>query len=201
MIIRHFWKSFFYTLAIGALALILLSVAIRNLGHYLEVPSEPQVSDVIIVPSGGGIERVEKAVELYREGYGKRLILSGKADDETSPSNAESMYEYALKSGIPADALIQEPYARNTWENITFSDTIIADDETKLLFVTSAYHMKRLKLIAEKVFPDKELSYQSVSIGFWDPDRWWIHPKGAWLTVSESMKIFLGKIFGIWYAL
>lgn len=199
MIIRHFWKAFWWTILAGAIGVIVLFAPIRNMGNYLIVESNPQVSDVIIVPSGGGIERIEKALDLYGKGFAKKILVSGKSNDESSPSNAESMYAYALRQGVPADVLIQEPNAKNTWENLLFSRDALASETKSILIVTSAYHMKRVKWIAEKIFPDKQLSYVPVEVPFWDPKAWWKHRKGAWLTLSESAKIFLGKYLGIWY--
>ncbi len=201
MILRHFWKSFRNTIFIGIVILFFVAFIIWNLGRSLVVSDTRIFSDVILVPSGGGQERIDMAIELYQQGFGKKILVSGKADDERSPSNAESMYHYALRRGVPEVALIQEPNARNTWENILFTRDIITEEDRKILLVTSSYHMKRLKLITENVFPDRMIASVSVSVPFWDSSRWWKHPKGAWLTVSESMKILLGKWGGIWYAL
>lgn len=201
MILRHFWKSFRNTVLVGILILLFVAFVIWNLGRSLVVQDTRVVSDLILVPSGGGQERIDMAIDLYKQGFGKKILVSGKADDESSPSNAESMYNYSLRRGVPETALIQEPNARNTWENILFARDILTQEDSSILLVTSSYHMKRLKLIAENVFPGKNISSVSVSVPFWDSNQWWKYPKGAWLTVSESMKILLGKWGGIWYAL
>ena len=48
-------------------------------GRYLVVNQTPVKSDVIIVLGGGSRDRVQRAVELFRQGYAPALIMSGGA--------------------------------------------------------------------------------------------------------------------------
>ena len=41
---------------------------LKEAGDFLVINEKPEKSDVVIVLSGGGIERIEKAVELYKKG-------------------------------------------------------------------------------------------------------------------------------------
>ena len=48
-------------------------------GRYLVVNQTPVKSDVIIVLVGGSRDRVQRAVELFRQGYAPAFIMSGGA--------------------------------------------------------------------------------------------------------------------------
>ena len=51
-------------------------VGFLNYGKYLDVTSKPVVSDIIVCLGGGGnLERMKKAVDLYKNGYSQKNIL------------------------------------------------------------------------------------------------------------------------------
>ena len=62
---------------ITILAIFLVSLfMLKEAGNFLVINDKPEKSDVVIVLSGGGIERIEKAVELYKEGFAPYIMLS-----------------------------------------------------------------------------------------------------------------------------
>ena len=93
--------------------------------------------------------RFNNALELYHEKKIKRILLTGGSgsllDDE--PSEAISVREFLLQSGVPDSAIIIEPNSRNTWENAKFTKQILDEGypEASCLLITSAWHMRRSK--------------------------------------------------------
>jgi uncharacterized SAM-binding protein YcdF (DUF218 family) len=58
-------------------------------------------ADAIVVVSGGDTNaRVQQGVTLFKQGWGKQLVFSGAAADQTGLSNALAMKKYAVKLGV-----------------------------------------------------------------------------------------------------
>lgn len=125
----------------------------------LVVSQTPVQADCVVV-FGGGVgesgkaaqgyeERVGYAVELYKKGYAKHLILSSGYRyffEETLLMKA-----LAMALGVPEDAIVLENGSRNTYENVTFTKAILDQRRWKsALLVSSPYHMRRVSLVFDK---------------------------------------------------
>ncbi|MBL7197030.1 MAG: YdcF family protein [Candidatus Omnitrophica bacterium] len=137
----------------------------------LRISQVPKKADCIVVFAGGvgesgqagqGYEeRVQHAVELYKEGYAKYMIFS-------------SGYMYAFKEplvmkvlaislGVPEEAIILEDKAKNTYENIKFTKKILVDKGwDEILLVSSPYHMRRISLVAKKLTRGTKIIYTPI---------------------------------------
>jgi uncharacterized SAM-binding protein YcdF (DUF218 family) len=105
------------------------------------------------IPSPGLQERLDLAVNLYKQGKFKQLIVSGGLDHNGSKlTEAEGMRDYLIKKGLPAKSILIEPRATSTYENLLFSKQIM--DEQGLvssIIVTHSYHGSRSLDIAESI--------------------------------------------------
>lgn len=132
----------------------------------LRVAAAPQAADVIVVfaggvgesgKAGGGYqERISQAVDLYRAGHAPRLLIS--SGYVFTLREAEVMKTVAVDNGVPADAILLEEQARNTFENVTLSGRIL--DERgwrRILLVSSPYHMRRAVATWRKLMPGIEV--------------------------------------------
>lgn len=116
-------------------------------------------SDVIIVlgcavngdnPSTFLYERSKRAAELYKEGYGKTIILSGGKGNNENISEAEAMRRIMIEEGIREDALILEEMSTNTYENIANSKKIMDDRGFKdSVIVSNKFHLRRAKILSD----------------------------------------------------
>ena len=95
--------------------------------------------------------RLVNAVELYKIGKVKHLLLSGASGKVSNPQfkPAEEILVFLDRLEVPDSSLIIEPQSRNTYENIFYSKQLIKDDQSVLL-ITSGFHMKRALAICEK---------------------------------------------------
>ena len=129
----------------------------------LKVVDPMQAADCIVVfaggvgesgRAGGGYqERVRQAVELYRAGYAKHLLFS--SGFVFAFPEAEIMRGLAVDEGVPASAIQLETRARNTYENVTASQRMIAASGWhRVLLVSSPYHMRRALMTWHKAAPD-----------------------------------------------
>jgi uncharacterized SAM-binding protein YcdF (DUF218 family) len=92
------------------------------------------------------IERLLVTYDLLRSGRARNVIITGGALDPTVPSLVEAnvLGQQLIDWGIPPESVTIEPHARNTRENAVESQRIAVERAwTKLLIVTSAFHMSR----------------------------------------------------------
>jgi uncharacterized SAM-binding protein YcdF (DUF218 family) len=133
------------------------------LAEPLRVSAPPQQADAIVVFAGGvgesgeagvGVpERVGQAVALYRSGYAPAIIFS--SGYVFTLREAENMKAIAIDNGVPASAIVLEEAAANTYENVRNSTAIARSKGwSRVLLVSSPYHMLRATRTWHKVAPD-----------------------------------------------
>jgi uncharacterized SAM-binding protein YcdF (DUF218 family)/glycosyltransferase involved in cell wall biosynthesis len=129
----------------------------------LRVVDTPTPADAIVVfaggagesaTAGGGYqERVRQAVDLYEAGYAPTLIFS--TGFVYSFREAEVMRDLAVGLGVPQDAIVLEERAGSTYENVVFSSEIARrQSSSRVLLVSSPYHMRRALLTWQRQAPD-----------------------------------------------
>ena len=128
----------------------------------LKLSSPPVQADAIVVfaggvgesgQAGGGYqERVKQAIDLYKAGYARYVVLS--SGYVYSFREAEVMGALALDNGVPASAIALELQAKSTYDNVRFVKAILDDHHwTTILLVSSPYHMRRAMMVWRKVDP------------------------------------------------
>ncbi|CAL9542083.1 hypothetical protein SUDANB120_04266 [Streptomyces sp. enrichment culture] len=105
----------------------------------------------------------DAAVDLYRSGMAPLLVFTGA----TSPTTKDRMprgeavhyRERALELGVPSSAVLVEPRARNTGENIRFSRELLEEagvDVSSALLISKPYEERRAYATARKLWPEVE---------------------------------------------
>jgi uncharacterized SAM-binding protein YcdF (DUF218 family) len=97
------------------------------------------------VPSPGLQERLDHAVNLYRDGKFKQAIVSGGLDHNGSKlTEAEGMKVYLIKQGIPEKSIWLESEATSTYENLLFSKRIMDQHGlSTAIIITHDFHGAR----------------------------------------------------------
>lgn len=154
-------RFFPYILFLG----IVLVYSFFTLPLLLPVPQSEKLAeryDAIIVLGGGLTSncaldtslqaRMDKAIDLYRNSYTTRIILTGGLQlNSDNCFESEAMTAYALQQNVPAEILIKESNALNTYQNAYHSVSLMKKRGMKsAIVVTSDFHLKRANLIFEK---------------------------------------------------
>lgn len=101
--------------------------------------------------------RLDKAIELYRQGIAAKIIVTGAAVDNQFVES-EVMLAYCLQKGIPQADILVESHAKNTFENARMVKEIIKDRGFKrAIVVTSSFHKMRAKRFFAKVMGNVEI--------------------------------------------
>lgn len=98
-----------------------------------------------------GADRVWHAARLFHAYRAPLVLLTGGSDPEHSAtSEAEAMQQFMADLGVPEKAMVLENRSRNTSQNAEYSAKVLAEQGvSRILLVTSAYHMPRAKRLFE----------------------------------------------------
>ncbi|MFM8552349.1 MAG: YdcF family protein [Nitrospiraceae bacterium] len=93
--------------------------------------------------SGSSQRRTICGVELFAKSLAPRILFSGRgwAFSGDEPSEGDVMKAFAVRFGVPADAILVETQSRNTYENAVESKRMLGGGS--ILLVTSAVHIPR----------------------------------------------------------
>lgn len=187
------------------LALAIIIVLIVGLPRYLapddlaKCTEGPAVgtcaaADAIVVVSGGDTNaRVQEGVTLFKQGWGKQLIFSGAAADQTGLSNALAMKQYAMKLGVSESFISIEEFSRTTAENASNTGRYIQQNNlSRIILVTSAYHQRRASLeFGRRLGETVQVINHPVERDRQWSEYWWLTPIGWWLAGGELVKILI----------
>jgi uncharacterized SAM-binding protein YcdF (DUF218 family) len=153
-----------------------------SIAHYAP-PAGLQADGIVVLT--GGEHRLSEATRLLAEGRGKRLLISGV-------NRATTRHDLYRKSGLSTSLFerVDVGYAAH--------DTSGNAEETKawaaahgfsrLIIVTSSYHMPRSLAELGRAMPATALvPYPVVSSNF-RTERWWMHGATARLLFFEYLK-------------
>lgn len=115
------------------------------------------------------------AAELYRAGLFEVLVFSGANSTTTArrfPRGEAVHYaEHAMTLGVPRSAIIIEPEAKNTGQNIELSRTALEDagiEVKSVLLISKPYMERRAYATCRKVWPQVEAVCISEPLSFDD---------------------------------
>ena len=161
-------------------------------------------ADAIAVLSGSAAykERTRYAAQLFKGGYGQRIIVTNDYDQGAwSPVEERNPYYYELEvaelraAGIPEDKIVVmlERVSGTSDEAALFRRYAETEGLHSILVVTSAYHSRRALWTLRKVFRGSNIviGLEPVPTGFQTPSpiAWWLRVRG-WKTVPvEYVKI------------
>jgi len=185
--------------AAAAVLLAVLALAAADAGKWLVV-DDPAKSDVIVVLAGETEKRPEHALELFDQGYGKRVLIDvpsfssvyGFTSLELAKKYVESLPE-AGKVGIcPIVGLSTRAEAHDV------ERCLAGETGTKILLVTSDYHSRRALSIFRGELPQKSFTVGAAR----DPrefgEQWWKHREWAKTCVGEWMKAVWWNLVERW---
>ncbi len=112
------------------------------------VPGARVLPDRSLGPSVQG--RVERAMELYRQGWAPALVFTG-GSGESGPVEARCALDYAVQHGIPREDCFLEDRSHNTVENFLYAREVMrAHGWRSCLVTTDPFHTRRAVTIARR---------------------------------------------------
>jgi uncharacterized SAM-binding protein YcdF (DUF218 family) len=187
-------------LLIKFLGVIIIAVLlIVGIGLYLSPQSALKKADAIVVVSGGETDsRTLAGIALYKQGFAPKLIFSGAA--KAGPSNALAMQRIAQAQNVPAEDILLEEEAVDTFENAEFTlDILKRNNWHTIILVTSPYHQRRASLSFAKESKQEDYSLKIINRSAfdsaWRKNGWWADAWARAITLSELQKILFIYVF------
>lgn len=134
---------------------------------------EPRPCSVAVGLGSHDLGVADTSVKLYRSGMMPLIVFTGatsRTTRELMPRGEAVHYrERALALGVPDHAVLVEPLARNTGENIRFSRALLEEggiDVSSVLLVSKPYEERRAYATARKLWPSVDIVSASVPMTF-----------------------------------
>lgn len=184
-------KTRIIAISMCLLLLLIVGFLLDSLNH--TYTNQPGKSDIIVMLGGGDKGRMMKAAELYQEGYADYVLITPVIESESSAQRTQ----LTIDLGIPEEALIKEYEATSTYTNTTITIDIMKElNMDSALIVTSDYHIKRNKLIYERI---NDGSFDFKYIAALNPEglTWDRRSNSKHIWYSEFVKMG-GYLFGLY---
>ncbi|MBX9423815.1 YdcF family protein [Streptomyces lateritius] len=136
----------------------------QRLWDYHQMGHTPRPCSVAIGLGSHDLGVADAAADLYKRGMTPLLVFTGA----TSPTTRERMprgeavhyRERAIELGVPDSAVMVEPRARNTGENIRFARDLLAEagiEVSSVLLISKPYEERRAYATARKLWSEVEI--------------------------------------------
>ncbi|MBN1267763.1 MAG: YdcF family protein [Anaerolineales bacterium] len=101
-------------------------------------------------PSARLAARLDRAVQLYNDGYFNKVIVSGGLGREGF-YEADVMRDYLIERGIPDSNIIPDNQGNDTYMTVENTVTIMEENNIRSILVISQYfHIPRIKLACRR---------------------------------------------------
>lgn len=147
-------------------------------------PQSTAAADGIVVLTGGAERRIEAGLALLRRGLGQRLLVSGinrKLKPEEFLAQLELADPSCIDLGYEAMDTIGNAVETSRWAG--------QHHYTRLIVVTSSYHMPRSLNELALALPGVELIAHPVRPRIFGEGPWWLRPAAARMLASEYLKL------------
>ena len=95
--------------------------------------------------------RLDHAVDLWKRGLAKRLVLTGGRGTGDTISEAAVGRRYVMKAGVADSAILLENEGRTTDASVAALAAIMKEKEIeRVILVSDPFHMLRLQILAKR---------------------------------------------------
>lgn len=133
----------------------------QRLWDFQRMGHEPRPCSVAIGLGSHDLGVADTTADLYHRGMMPLIVFTGATSrttrDRMPRGEAEHYRERAMELGVPEDAILVEPKARNTGENIRFSRALLENRRvpvSSILLVSKPYEERRAYATARKLWPE-----------------------------------------------
>ena len=139
--------------------------AVQLLWEYLAVSHPPVRADALFVFGSQDLGVPARAAELYHQGHAPRVLVTGSFGRMTRAvfhePEALVFRDCLVDAGVPAAAIVTEPSATNTLENVTLGMAALERSGAgprSALLVAKAFVMRRCLATFARHHPDVRVS-------------------------------------------
>jgi hypothetical protein len=179
-------------------------ILFNKLYDYLSEDDMKQKVDIIFVFGSQTTFRTQKAINLYKDGYAPKILISGKCpfykNSKDIIPEAKKLAEFAMENGIPENDLILEQESITLPDNIKRSLNILESKNIphdSLILVNSPFSQRRGWAHFNKFSKDDNklirCNVDTISHKY-SKDGWYKNEDGANTIVKEFIALKMGEI-------
>ncbi len=189
--------------AAGVLLLFIAFLArtwlLTGLGEFLTVEDRLERADVIFVLAGEAVLRSSKAVELYRAGLARKIVIPRPEDPPPHalsivPNVTDLATAVMQRSGVPGSAIVvlTTPGGSTSTIEDTQMFRVYAGRSgvQRAIVVTSQFHTRRARWAMRKALSGTGIEFRMASAEDprFDESNWWQSEAGMLALVEEYLK-------------
>nr|WP_086941004.1 YdcF family protein [Thaumasiovibrio occultus] len=147
----------------------------QTLWHYMNLAHQAAHADVILILGSNDLRVAEYGATLYHQGVAPLIVCSGAVGRLThgvfSQSEADAFAQVLRENGVPESAILREPRATNTGENIAYSRALLAEKGiaiSRVHVLQKPYAERRAYAAVAKQWPGVEVTVSSPAIAMQD---------------------------------
>lgn len=166
----------------------------QTLWEYMLMHHQLASSDVILVLGSNDVRVAEHGADLFLLGLAPLIVFSGNVGKLTAGlflrSEAETFAEIAKAKGVPEQAIVLEPQATNTGENLVLSRNLLAARGVlprRVIVVQKPYMERRAYATFRRLWPEPEVCVTSPPIS-------WADYPNAQLPQETIIHILVGDV-------
>ena len=163
---------------------------------YLSEEDDLKKADCIFVFGGKTPLRIEKAIELYKDRWADKLVLSGHGPytGRTETTEAEKYRDMAVASGVPQNDILLEKESITIPDNVRRSVNLfdaINFKPSRIILVNSPQPQRRGWCSFKKYIPDtvEFVRRNCQTAEKYSRDGWFTNPDGIKVVLNEFMKM------------
>lgn len=185
---------------------------VETLWSFTQMHQAVRSADIGIGLGSHDLAVADWAATLYHQGRIPMIVFSGANSPTTTAvfPRGEAMHyrERALALGVPAEAVLVEPAATNTSENIAFTHRLLRqagllDAIRSAVLICRPYHQRRTHAVCRKLWPEVDIVCTSSPVSLDDylcaigdvnrvvtmlvgeVQRAWLYPMKGWAIPIE----------------
>jgi uncharacterized SAM-binding protein YcdF (DUF218 family) len=183
----------------GLVLVVFVGVFAARAGRFLVVDA-PRPSDVIVVLAGETDRRPARALELLRQGYGKRVLIDVPAESniytftqlELAQKYVQSLPQAAAVSVCPIVALSTKGETQDVEKCLTRMNA------GTILIVTSEFHTRRASSIFRRELRGRTFSVAAAYDGAQFGTHWWTRRQWAKTVLDEWLRLLWWSVVDRW---
>ena len=185
-------------------------VCLPFIGRFFSAGDPVQRADAIVVLAGARVDRWLEAVELFKEGWAPKIVLSPgpvstlevslRSKGLKLPREGDIARDAVISLGVPAEAVTVMPDGvDNTAAEAAALRRMLAPAATgRFIVVTSTYHVRRARYAFNREFKGTGVAIVAHGSRYSEakPTRWWTQRNDIRYLMNEMPK-FVAYVMGL----
>jgi uncharacterized SAM-binding protein YcdF (DUF218 family) len=171
---------------------------LEAIAEFLAVNDKLTQTDAIVVLDSGNGPAYNHGVELYKLGYGKKIILVGGNINLPGirTTSAHLTMQWVINSmKVPQDDVMVEERPMSIYESAEYiKEDMIRWNFKSAVIVGLPYHTRRAKMTFKRIFDNKDdisLIFSSADDEQFRSHKWWTRENESIAVITEYCKIIL----------